>query len=993
MVRFGVLGPVEAATSAGPVPLQGARQRAVLARLVVARGRVVPVGVLVDDLWPEHPPRGAVAAIRTFVADLRRAIEPDRAARRPATVLVTEPPGYALRAADVDAWRFEATVDAARDLAPADAVRRLDEALRWWRGPAYAEFEASPWARAEIDRLDELRALAVERHAAALLALDRPADAAAELQAHTTAHPLREDAWQSLALALYRSGRQGDALAALRRARTVLADELGIDPGPGLRALETGILTQSPSLAGAAPVPASGPAPLSAPGSSLWGPSWSPSRAPDLVGRDVELDRLRRAAADAVSAGQPVLALVSGEPGAGKTALVSALARDLAAAGWTVSWGHAPEHDGAQAVHPEVLRPATATPIADPAAGHLRRRRAAVEALSAAARTATVLLIADDLHRADEGTLDVLTGLFSERDPVRGPVLLAGTFRATEIGPALTAALARFARAEPLRILLGGLSEPATAALARAVAGRDLDTAAVHRRTGGNPFFVRELARLVKDEGAGALQEVPAGVRDVLRHRLAQLPPPAQAALRLAAVLGRDVDPDVLAALLPDPSVLDPAVDAGFLTDGGLRFTHVLIRDTVYGDLSALRRRAWHADAGLALARIHPSDVESLAHHFGHAGPAHAAAAARYAEAAAARAERRGDPHEAARFWRLAGTTPAVLMGLSRALAVTGHLAESRRLRAAVAPDPAALTTFDVPAVWPRNDDEHLSQQLVTAATRALRTPLDDAHRGRLLSTLALELRGTTTHQGLLAAIAAERIARTTGDPLQLAVALNARYMHTFHRTGLAPARAAIGAELTDLAARHDLVTFEVLGHLIQLQSAAALGDLPRADRHASAAGALATRYDLPLVGVFTALYTALRQPSEPAYRTAHDALSRADMPGMADGLLSLSLLSLGSYPSTDWGPYEPWVRPLLLLRADHPAEALAALRALPPSPHDALLEARLCLAARAAVALDDRPTMRALRAALLPAAAEHAGAQSGVLTFGPVAGYLDALA
>ena len=261
-----------------------------------------------------------------------------------------------------------------------------------------------------------------------------------------------------------------------------------------------------------------------------------------------------------------------------------------------------------------------------------------------------------------------------------------------------------------------------------------------------------------------------------------------------------------------------------------------------------------------------------------------------------------------------------------------------------------------------------------------------------MLSTLALELRGATTHRGLLAAIAAERIARATGNPLQLAVALNARYMHTFHRPGLAPARAAIGAELADLAARHDLVTFEVLGHLIQLQSAAALGDLPRADLHTSAADALATRYDLPLVGVFTALYAALRRPSESAYRTAHDDLSRASMPGMADGLLSLSLLSIGGYPDGDWGPYEPWVRPVLLLRADRPAEALTALRALPPSPHDALLEARLCLAARAAAALGDRPTMRSLHAALLPAAAEHAGAQSGVLTFGPVARYLDAL-
>ena len=214
---------------------------------------------------------------------------------------------------------------------------------------------------------------------------------------------------------------------------------------------------------------------------------------------------------------------MSGEPGAGKTALVSALARDLAAGGWTTSWGHAPEHDGAPAVDPDVLRAPTGDggtdpaggavtdpaggAVTDPAVARFRRRRAAVTALTEAARTAPVLLVADDLHRAGEGTLDVLTELFSERDPVRGPVLLAGTFRGTEIGPALTAALARFARAEPLRVHLSGLDEAATGALARAVAGRDLDPAAVHRRTGGNPFFVRELARLVKDEGDAALTD------------------------------------------------------------------------------------------------------------------------------------------------------------------------------------------------------------------------------------------------------------------------------------------------------------------------------------------------------------------------------------------------------------------------------------------------------------------------------------------------------
>ncbi|MEV0128160.1 hypothetical protein AB0H83_06770 [Dactylosporangium sp. NPDC050688] len=303
-----------------------------------------------------------------------------------------------------------------------------------------------------------------------------------------------------------------------------------------------------------------------------------------------------------------------------------------------------------------------------------------------------------------------------------------------------------------------------------------------------------------------------------------------------------------------------------------------------------------------------------------------------------------------------------------------------------------AFTAFDVPAIWPRNDDEHLSRLLATAATRALAGPLDEPHRGRILSTLALELRGSTGPLGRQSASSAERIARTTGDPVQLALVLNARYMHTFHRPGLAPARAAIGAELADLAARHDLATFEVLGHLIQLQSAAALGNLPAADAHATAADTLATRYDLPLVRVFTSLYAALRRPSEAAYRTAHTLLARADMPGMEEGLLSLSLLTLDVDAGGDWGPYEPWVRPLLLIRAGRRDEALGALRSLPPSPHDALLEARLCLAARAAVALEDRPTMRLLHAALLPAAAEQAGAQSGVLSFGPVAELLAAL-
>ncbi|MET8837976.1 BTAD domain-containing putative transcriptional regulator [Micromonospora sp. NPDC004540] len=1045
-VTFGVLGPLVAAGERGPVALKGARQRAVLARLLVARGRVVPVDRLVGDLWVE-PPEGAIGAVRTFVADLRRALEPDRPPRQPARLLVTAPPGYALPAAPeaVDAGRFEAAVGAAGEsLAagrPGPALAALDDALALWRGPAYAEFAAEPWARAEIDRLDELRLLAVERRAEALLAVGRAAEAAGDLRAQAAAEPLREETWRLLATALYRAGRQGDALAALREARAVLVRELGVDPGPRLRRLEADILAQAPHLepAPAAPPPAPAPA-----------PGAKEERRP-FVGREAELTSLAGLAEEVVRRARPALVLVSGDAGAGKTAFVEALADGLAAVGWTSAVGRVPEYEGAPAAWPwtqlaaALPEPGPAPDAPDgpgddePAVARYRLHRIAGARLGAAARRGPVLLVLDDLHRADEDTLDLLTALFTGPEPVTGPVLAVGTYRATGITPALTGALARLARVEPVRVYLGGLAEGETAELVRAVAGAaDPDTVrALHRRSGGNPFFVRELARLLAVEGAAALDTVPAGVRDVIRHRLAQLPESTRTVLRQAAVLGRDLDADVLAALAGEEAMLDAvdrAAQAGFLTPDGTRFHHILVRDTLYADLSAPRRARWHATVGTALERLRPDDVAALAHHFGQApGPDAATRAARYATAAAERAERRCHPHEAARLWQQAVTAHdraggedvrgrlAAVIGWGRNLAVTGHLDRTRRLRAeAVATverlaDPGltadVLAAFDVPAVWTRNDDEELSRRIVAAAEAALvALPAGQAaRRGRLLCTLALELRGDTGDRGRRAAAEADGIARRLGDPALLAFALNARFMHAFDRAGRAPERARIGAELVELAAGHGLVTFEVLGHLIALQAHCARADLAAADAHAAAADRLAARYELPLVGVFTAWYAALRlavagrrAEAEAAYRAAAVPLDAGQMPGMAAGLLPFALLCLRLSTGDDLGPaladaaagpYAPWVRPLALLAAGHRDEAAAALRSLPESPHDLLCEARLCVAARAAVALDDRPTMARLHAALLPAADELAGAGSGVLTAGPVARYLTDLA
>jgi DNA-binding SARP family transcriptional activator len=611
---FGVLGPVAAWDGAGArIDLKGPRHREVLARLIAARGRVVPVATLIEDLWIE-PPAGAVGAVRTFVGALRQALEPHRPPRTPPTLLVTEGPGYALRAEEVDAWRFERALEAAGAVpqgaaGPEQALTALREALDLWRGPAYADFADAAWARAERARLGELRLHAVERVAELRLALGRPAEAVADLDAHAAEHPWREHAWGLLALALHRSGRQGDALAVLRQARTRLAHDLGLDPGKPLRRAEREISGNAVD--------------------ELWS----------------------RATAD-------------------------------------------------------------------------------------------------------------------------------------------------------------------------------------YDRT------------------------VAAGTR-----------------ARLESTVG-------------------------------------LLRDLA-------------VTGGLEASRAHRA-------------------------AAVAAAEQLGDPELTARV----------------------------------------IGAYDVPALWSRVDDPPQAAQIVAAAERtltALGEHAQDAARARLLATIALESRGTRSRRAPEAAREAERLARGLDDPQLLAFALNAVFMQSFGRAGLAGTRDAIGAELIDLAARHGLPTFEVLGHLIRLQARCALDDLPQADAHADAADSLAARHELPLVAVFTELYAALKAGTEQAYEAARPRLDAAGMPGLRDGLLALARLCVrvrDGRPSSDddFGPSEPWARPLLSGRTHR----------VPDPPHDHLLEVRWCLAAKAAREHGDEALRARAEQALTPAASELA-AGSGVIALGPVAKFLSA--
>ncbi|MGV9775757.1 BTAD domain-containing putative transcriptional regulator [Streptosporangium sp. NPDC003464] len=1050
MVRFGVLGPLEAENEHGPVNLRGLRHRAVLARLLVAGGRVVPATWLIGDLW-DDPQEGALGAVQTFVGALRKALEPDRPPRTPSRLLVTASPGYALRAEPeaVDAWRFEAMVaESARLLAGGEAEPArilLDDALGLWRGPAYAEFAEQDWARGEAARLHELRLLAVGRRAEAALALGRAAESVPDLEAHVAAHPLREDGWRLLALALYRSDRQGDALATLRRAREVLRTELGVDPGQSLRQLEADILAQAPHLTARPAAQPRGPAPAPA----------GRSRAVEhpFVGRTGELAGLEEAATATATAGRPRLALLSGAAGAGKTALARILTTRLEAAGWTTAWGSSPELPGAPAAWPWTqLRESLAAaghgpaptgtagdeaPGDDPVAARFRRHRAIGSHLAAVAAKSPVLLVFDDLHWADEETLALLGALATDLDA--GPVLIVGTYRSTEISAGLAEALGRVARAEPARIYLGGLTEPQVREMVQAVTGRETaprDARVIHARSAGNPFFVRELTRLWESEGEAALHAVPAGVRDVIRHRVARLTETARTHLRQAAVVGQEVDLDVLIPLAGDEDLVLDSVEsallAGFLVEQDadrLRFAHALVHETLYDDIARARRARWHAAAAEIIEGARPGDVEAIAHHYLRAGSrATAARTAHYTRAAAERAEHRSAPHEAARLWRetvaaldRSGDGDArarleAVMGMVRALAVTGDLRRARRHRAEAITAAEALGdpvltagvigSFDVPAIWTANDDEALSARLVTAAEHALATLPSghEAERARLLVTIAMERRADAGRRGDQVAREAETIARGRPDPTLLAYALNGRYMQTFHRAGLAPHRARIGEELLDLATRHGgLVTFEVLGHLILLQSRAALADLEAADRHAAAADLLAERYGLPLVGVFTGWYAALRlavtgrhDEARTAYRAAAARLTGTGMPGVEEGILPLALLCLDA-PDTgpvgvtdaDWGPYESWARPLVLLAQGDRDQALTAARAIPDSPRDLLFEARTCLHAMIAIQAGDRPSMERLYTRLLPAAGELAGAGSGLLSLGPTAHHL----
>jgi len=643
-VRVGLLGTLEVEVDGRAVDLRAARQRSLLARLACDAGTVVSDDLLIDHLWGAVPPASARGTMQTYVFNLRQALGP--------AVIERDGGGYRLVGAMVDVESFVADVDTALALHdPAERVALLDRALARWRGRPLEELGDGADAVARRSGLEERQRLAVEARAEARLALGEHAAVVADLERHVVAHPLRERAAALLMVALYRSGRQAEALAAHRNLREHLVEELGLEPGPELRQLEQQILAHDPSLlSDAAPSDSEGrrrpPSLVVQPTVAKDEPDGMPpvplpgrltvGRADDvLVGRRSELARLMAAAHASAAGGVPPLVVLRGEAGIGKTRLARELALIAGGRGEIVLWGRCPpdtrgilepwaealdhlvrHRQGLAAGWEPVLTtllPSLAARETDPLLV-LRSGpeqgfavlEAVSEVLARAASGDPVTVVVDDLQWADPASLALLEHVVARRLP---GLLVVATVRRPDAAATATAdeVLLRLTREGWLEVIdLQGLSATELRVLVDRSTGGAADdgqVATLHAHTKGNPFFVHEVVAALGDDLAAALVagDVPltAGVQAVLDRRLQQLGPHHEVVLAVAAALGDEFDLDACATCaerVPSDVLdsLERAIAAGLLEEGAtadrFAFPHALIRSAVAHRTSRARR-------------------------------------------------------------------------------------------------------------------------------------------------------------------------------------------------------------------------------------------------------------------------------------------------------------------------------------------------------------------------------------------------------------------
>jgi DNA-binding SARP family transcriptional activator len=843
---FRILGPIEVFDGERPLALGGARQRALLGMLLLHAGEVVSSDRLIEELWPGERGEDASGALQVAVSRLRKSLQPAREVGTASRLLVTRPPGYGLLAApeSIDAKRFEALAERGRRArargAPREARELLGEALGLWRGQPLADLAYESFCQAEIGRLEELRLAVLEDWHAAGLELGEHAELVGRLRALVREQPLRERPWAQLMLALYRSGRQAEALDAYAKARTTLVEELGIEPGRELRELQQAILEQDPALELEA-VPEAGTAPTAQPGRGAF------------VGRASELAELL-VGLDQVLSGAGRLFLVAGEPGIGKSRLTEELAAHAVARGARVLVGRCWEAGGAPAYWPWVqalrvsLRDADSAvlrsqlgsgatelarllpelrerfrdlpepPSLESEAARFRLFDAVAEFLRKASESGPIVLVLDDLHAADAPSLLLLR--FVAGGLGHTPILIIGCYRDTEVEAALAEALVDLSRqAAGRRLALKGLGGSDTARLLELTMGGVLKeelAARIHAGTDGNPFFAAEIGRLLASEGAhdqtqGRLP-IPQGVREAIGLRLQRQSEACREVLTLASVIGREFGIDALerASGLPEDDlfvVLEEAAAARLVgdapgTSGRLRFSHILVRDALYEDLAAPRRLRLHRAIGETLEALYARDPEphlaELAHHFLAAGSLEAEKAIEYAERAGDRAASQHGYEEAARHYtnalRVLETTGSddgqrtceLMLSLGQVLSRAGQEDDAKtalRRAAALAEHQAlpdqlarAALAYGGRFSWARASSD---PALVPLLERALAVLSADEPRMRacLLARLAAARRDDPRREHRIAlGREAVAIAKELDDPQTLALALEGEW-------------------------------------------------------------------------------------------------------------------------------------------------------------------------------------------------------------------------
>ncbi len=680
----------------------GPRQQAYLLALLAARaGRLVPVSELVDLIWGDEAPATAVNIIHKYIGVLRRLLEPSLPPRGVGAYLFRRNQGYLFEPGPpmLDLADFRDRVRSAAAMSrPEVALARYVEALALWKGPAGDGLAHSPDAAPIFDGLNaEFFAACVAAADLAVL-LDRPEQVRPALELAAAMAPLHEPVQAALISVLGAAGRQADALAAFGAVRTRLAEELGVAPGPELREAHRRVLAQTVP-------PAAGP------------------RTEGLIGREEELDVLRQVVPPGTGA---ALVLVEGEPGVGKTRLLEEAAAEAERAGALVVRGTCVEGEGTPSMWPWVRaigvvlhsmsRPARERWLAGeigrlveprddvdiarvlPDSGaRFRLFERVVAVVGEAAARRPVILIIDDLHWADAASLQMFAHL-ATRLPPGTAILGAFRDRAPEPGPELSRMLAAVSRAPGHRRLrLGPLGVAEVTELIRRETGKVPGVAAaraIHARTAGNPFFVRELSRLLTDGGSNSDDAgVPSTVLDVVRDRMTGLDGEARDLLRIAGLIGREGSVGLLAAVagLDAEACLErlgPARALGLVELAPhdpftFRFAHDLVRESVVATTPAHLINRMHLRVADALERTDPhaeAFAERHAYHLWQAGPladpARSASAliqaGRRATAKAAVEAAEGQFRLAVRLARTAGQPELELSALALLTAVVG---------------------------------------------------------------------------------------------------------------------------------------------------------------------------------------------------------------------------------------------------------------------------------------------------------------------------------